>query len=72
MSSQRIAGIVLLVAGVALFLVGMNASESVADQLSEFFTGRFTDTTMWYIIGGIAAAVAGLLLLAVGGRRALR
>ncbi|MDW7710182.1 MAG: DUF3185 family protein [Deferrisomatales bacterium] len=72
MSSQRIAGIVLLAVGVVLFLVGMNASESVADQLSEFFTGRFTDTTMWYIIGGIAAAVAGLLLLAVGGRRALR
>ncbi len=72
MSSQRIAGIVLLVAGVVLFFVGMSASESVADQLSNFFTGQFTDATMWYIIGGIAAAVAGLLLLTVGGRRTLR
>lgn len=72
MSSQRIGGIVLLVVGVALFLVGMNASESVADRWSELFTGHFTDTTVWYIVGGIASAVAGLLWLTVGGRRALR
>lgn len=72
MSSQRIAGIVLLVGGVVLFLVGMSASESVADRLSNFFTGQFTDATVWYIVGGIAAAVTGLLLLMAGGRRALR
>jgi len=72
MTSQRIAGIVLLVGGVALFLFGMNASESVADQVSEFFTGNFSDTTVWYIAGGVGSAVAGVLLLLAGGRGALR
>jgi len=72
MTSQRIAGIALLVGGVALFLFGMNASESVADQVSEFFTGNFSDTTVWTIAGGVASAVAGVLLLLAGGRGALR
>ena len=68
MSPQRIAGIVLLVLGVVLLIVGLNASESVADQVSETFTGRFTRETMWYIIGGIAAAVLGLILVLFGAR----
>lgn len=65
MSSQKIAGIVLIVVGVVLLIVGLNASDSVADQISETFTGRFTRATMWYIIGGIAAAVLGLLMVLV-------
>jgi hypothetical protein len=66
MTPQRIVGIVLLVAGVAIMIIGMNASHSVADQVSNTFTGRFTQTTTWYIIGGIAAAVFGLLLTLFG------
>lgn len=68
MSAQRIAGLILLVAGIVLFVVGMNASDSFADQWSNFFTGHFTDTTVWYMVGGIAAAVFGLILMSVGGR----
>jgi len=63
MNSQRIAGIVILVVGVILFVVGMNSSNSVADQVSNTFTGRFTQATTWYIIGGIGTALLGLLLL---------
>lgn len=69
---QRVIGGVLLVAGVILFIVGMNASDSVADRWSEFFTGRFTDATVLYIIGGIAAAAVGLMLIMLGGRAAAR
>jgi ABC-type phosphate transport system permease subunit len=68
MNMQRIVGIVLLVVGVILLVVGINASESFADQASEFFTGRFTDATMWYMIGGIAMAIVGALLVMFGGR----
>jgi hypothetical protein len=68
-SPQRIGGIILVVAGVVLFIVGMNASHSVADRWSNFFTGHFTDATVWYIVGGIASAVAGLMLSVFGGRR---
>ncbi|MGD1275820.1 MAG: DUF3185 family protein [Tepidisphaeraceae bacterium] len=68
MSMQRIFGIVLLVVGVILLIVGRNASHSAADQISNTFTGRFTHETAWYIFGGGAAALFGLLLVLVGGR----
>jgi hypothetical protein len=66
MSTQRIFGIVLLVVGVILLIVGMNASHSAADQISNTFTGRFTHETAWYIFGGGAAALFGLLMVVVG------
>jgi hypothetical protein len=72
MSPQRILGIVLLIGGVAALVIGMNASHSVADQVSNTFTGKFTQATTWYILGGIVAGVLGLILTVVGagGRRA--
>jgi hypothetical protein len=61
-------GIVLLLVGVGLLIVGMNASHSVADRVSNTFTGRFTDGTTWYIVGGIAVALLGLFMALVAGR----
>jgi hypothetical protein len=69
MSPQRILGIVLLVVGVAVLIYGVNASHSLADRLSDTFTGRFTEATTWYIIGGAASGLLGLLLVAFGGGR---
>ena len=57
MNPQRIGGIFLAVAGVTLFIIGMNASHSVADRVSSTFTGRFTEATTWYIVGGIASSL---------------
>jgi len=69
MSIIRIVGVVLLVAGIVLIIVGVVASRSLADSLSSVFRGRLTHQTLWYIIGGIASAVVGLLLtLGVIGR----
>ena len=62
MSPQRIVGIVLLVLGVVLFVIGIQASDSVADQLSDTFTGKFTNSTTWYIVGGIGLGLLGLLM----------
>jgi hypothetical protein len=59
MSTQRIVGIVMVVIGVVLVIIGFNASDSAADQITETFTGRFTDKTMWYLIGGGALALLG-------------
>ena len=70
MNLQRVGGIAFLVAGVILFIVGMSASRSVADRWSNFFTGHFTDATMWYIVGGVLSAVVGLMLVAFGRRMA--
>ena len=65
MNPQRMAGVVLLVVGAVLLIVGINASNSVVDQVSNTFTGRFTQATTWYIRGGIAVALFGLVLLLV-------
>ena len=59
MASQKMVGIVLLVVGLILLYFGLQASDSVGEQVVETFTGRFTDETMWYLIGGAAAIVAG-------------
>jgi hypothetical protein len=68
MSPKRILGIVALVGGVVLLVMGMNASHSMADSFSKTFTGHFTEATTWYIVGGIAAAIFGLVLVLFGGR----
>lgn len=59
MGSQKLLGIILLVIGVILLVFGFNASQSLGDQVTETITGRFTDETMWYIIGGAVASVIG-------------
>lgn len=68
MSPQRIFGIILLVGGVILLVTGINASHSVSDRWTNFFTGHFTDNTTWYILGGIVAGLAGLSMMLVGPR----
>ena len=70
MSVNRIIGLVLVAVGVVLVVFGYNASQSVGERLVEGITGRFTDQTMWFIIGGIAAIVGGAALSLWGGGRA--
>jgi hypothetical protein len=36
--------------------------------VSNTFTGRFTEGTTWYILGGIALALVGLFMALIGGR----
>lgn len=73
MSPQRIFGVALLVVGIVLVIVGLNASDSMADQLSNTFTGKYTDRTTWYILGGVLLAVVGVLAAVVpAGRFAKR
>ena len=69
MNSMRIVGLVIVAVGIVLLLFGLNAADSPVDQVSEAVTGRYTDTTMWYVIGGIAAIVGGGLLALFGPRR---
>jgi hypothetical protein len=72
MRNIRIFGAVLLIIGVILIIIGIADSRSVANNLSAFFSGRLTQNTMWYIGGGIASAVVGLLLSSgiIGRKRA--
>ena len=62
MSTNKILGIALLVLGVVLVYFGLNATNSPTEEITEAVTGRYSDQTMWYLIGGAVSAVIGLIL----------
>ena len=66
MSPQRIVGVALFITGISLLIVGLNASHSLADRVHDTFAGRFTETTTWYIVGGIGVGVLGLFMVLFG------
>lgn len=66
--NMRIVGVVLLVVGAALLYFGLQATDAPLEQARETLTGDYSDRTMMYLIGGGAAAVAGLAMLFVGKR----
>lgn len=70
--SSRVLGIALLVVGIALLAFGLNSTNSVVDSVKEGVTGRYTDKTMWYLIGGGVLAVVGAVMSLTGGKRSLR
>lgn len=57
----------LLVGGVVLIIIGINATNSFSSDVSRFFTGSPTDKAVWMLIGGLVAAIAGLTLTVRGG-----
>ena len=63
MKNSRLLGIGLLALGAILLYFGFNATNSVAEDIGEAITGRYSDETMMYLIGGGVSAVAGLFLL---------
>ena len=65
MRSSGILGIVLLIVGAVLLVFAWRAANAPVDQVVESLTGRFTDGTMLYIVGGIAAVVGGIFLIAI-------
>lgn len=69
MSTNKIIGITLCVIGAILLAFAYRASGTPLEQLSDTFTGRYTDRTMTYVIGGIGALVGGALLFLRSGKR---
>jgi uncharacterized protein DUF3185 len=69
MGSKKILGLVLLVVGAVLLYFGFQATDAPLEEARETLTGDYSDQTMMYLIGGAAAAVGGLALLAFGGKR---
>jgi hypothetical protein len=56
----KILSLALLAGGIALIICGLNANHSVGSDVSRFFTGSPTDKSLWLLIGGTVAVVAGL------------
>jgi hypothetical protein len=65
----RALGLALVAIGFVLFIFGMNASESLASDVSRFFTGEPTDRAMWLIIGGVAGIIGGGVMAALPVRK---
>jgi len=63
MRTNQIIGFALLVVGIILLFFGYQSSQAMDEQIFEAFTGRFTESTLLFIIGGAVSAVVGLGLL---------
>jgi len=66
MSTTKLAALVLIVVGGILLYFGYTASESALESVTETVTGRYTDQTTMYLIGGAACAVLGVGLFLFG------
>tara|TARA_R110001592_G_scaffold64194_4_gene197434 strand:+ start:8336 stop:8554 length:219 start_codon:yes stop_codon:yes gene_type:complete len=71
MNNIQILGIGVFLMGVVLLVFAYNATEAPVDQISDMLTGRYSDTTMLYIVAGIITMVGGGLA-AVFGKPVLR
>ena len=60
MMNNRILAIVLLVVGLILLFFAYQSSQSLGDQVTEAVTGRFTDSTTWFLFLGAVSMVAGV------------
>jgi divalent metal cation (Fe/Co/Zn/Cd) transporter len=58
---NKIVSLALLAAGIILIVLGINATNSFSSDVSRLFTGSPTDKAMWMLIGGIIAAIIGLM-----------
>ncbi|MGA2018255.1 MAG: DUF3185 family protein [Opitutaceae bacterium] len=65
---NRLVSAALLVAGVALIIYGISASNSIGSSFSRMFTGSPTDKSIWLLIGGATAAIIGLVGVLRGSR----
>jgi len=68
MNSNKLIGLVLIVVGAVLLYFGLQATGSFVGEMQEAVTGRYSNETMFYLIGGGAALVVGIVMLARKGR----
>ena len=68
---NKIVSLALLAGGVILIVLGVNATNSFSSDVSRLFTGSPTDKAMWMLIGGIIAAIIGLVGTLNGSKQGL-
>ena len=62
MSSKKLLGLGLLIAGIMLLYFGFNQAHSAMGEINQAISGKYSDETMAYLIGGAVAAVVGLFV----------
>lgn len=55
----RLLGVIAFAAGIVLIVLGVQAWNSTASDVSRFFTGEPTNRAVWYLLGGIALVLTG-------------
>jgi hypothetical protein len=55
----KFAGLIVFVVGIVLVVWGANASQSARSDISRFFTGAATNKSIYLIVGGAMAVIAG-------------
>jgi uncharacterized membrane protein len=68
MPPKRLLGIVFLVVGLFLLYFGLRATDSIGESIQEGLTGKFSDETTWFLVGGAVAIVVGAALALLPGR----
>ncbi|HWQ93631.1 MAG TPA: DUF3185 family protein [Clostridia bacterium] len=67
---NNILGLAVFALGIVLLIFGFNESQSLGSEVSRAFTGNPSNRSMWLIVGGILAVIAGLFIAIRGGRGA--
>jgi hypothetical protein len=57
---NKIVFLALLIGGVVLAVLGVNATHSFNSDVSRFFSGSPTDKAIWMLTAGIVAGLVGL------------
>ncbi|MCX4163770.1 MULTISPECIES: DUF3185 family protein [Paraburkholderia] len=65
----KVISLALLAGGVVLLYFGGQSFHSFSNEVSRVFTGAPTNRTMYLIVGGVVATLAGLTGLVVSGKR---
>ena len=58
---KKFVSLALLVVGVVLVVLGLQAMNSLESDVSRVFRGTPTDRSVWMLVGGGLCAVAGLV-----------
>ncbi len=65
---NRLFFLALLIVGVVLVVIGTNASQSLASDISRFFTGSPTDKSIWLLTIGVVLSIIGFVGVLRGSR----
>jgi putative Mn2+ efflux pump MntP len=57
---NKVISLALLLGGIVLCILGIQAMNSFSSDVSRFFTGSPTDKAVWMLIGGVVLAGIGL------------
>ncbi len=66
---NRLVSIILLVGGVVLVILGVQATNSFSSDISRFFTGSSTDKAVWMLVAGTVAGLVGLVGIMRGSKQ---